>query len=60
MRRARRKALKAGDHLIVPAASGLRLEAGEKAPALIYRYESPVDGMVRQVRIGLWSTISVA
>jgi len=54
------KALKPGDHLIVPGAPGLRLEAGKTARTWIYRYKSPVDDRMKQVRLGRWPTMSVA
>lgn len=48
------KALKAGDHLTIDDAPGLRLVASETVRAWIYRYRSPVDGRMRQVRLGRW------
>ncbi len=51
------KALKEGDHLTVGDAPGLRLVATASARAWIYRYKSPVDGRMRQIKIGRWPAI---
>ena len=48
------KALKAGDHITVDAAPGLRLVATETKRTWTYRYKSPVDGRMRQIRLGQW------
>lgn len=48
------KALQAGNHLTVDGAPGLRLEASASVRAWIYRYKSPVDGRMRQVKLGRW------
>lgn len=48
------KALAAGDHLTFAEAPGLRLVASATVRAWIYRYRSPVDGRMRQVRLGRW------
>lgn len=52
------KALRAGDHLIVPGAPGLRLEASAAGRAWTYRFKSPVDGRMRQVKLGEWPEMS--
>lgn len=54
------KALKAGDHLTIENCPGLRLEAAATRRTWIYRYKSPADGRMRQVRIGHWPVMSVA
>lgn len=54
------KALKAGDHLTVGGAPGLRLEASTRGWAWTYRYKSPIDGGMRQVKLGMWPAISAA
>lgn len=54
------KALRAGDHLIIPGAPGLRLEASTAGRSFIYRYKSLVDGRMRQVKIGAWPEMSAA
>jgi integrase len=48
------KGLKAGDHLTVVDAPGLRLVATAKRRTWTYRYKSPVDGRMRQVALGQW------
>lgn len=48
------KALAQGQHLTIEGAPGLRLEASKTTRAWVYRYKSPVDGRMRQVKIGLW------
>ena len=54
------KLLAAGDHLTVDGAPGLRLEASATRRSWIYRYKSPVDGRMRQIKLGEWPTMSVA
>ncbi|MEY2892726.1 MAG: hypothetical protein RJA98_2634 [Pseudomonadota bacterium] len=54
------KALKAGDHLTVADAPGLRLVASGAGRAWIYRYKSPLDGRMRQVKMGIWPAMSAA
>lgn len=54
------KALAAGDHLIVDDCPGLRLEANKTRKTWTYRYKSPVDQRMRQVRIGHWPAVSLA
>lgn len=51
------KALAAGDHLTFAEAPGLRLVASATVRAWIYRYRSPVDGRMRQVRLGRWPSM---
>lgn len=54
------KLLKAGDHLTVPGAPGLRLVRSTVGWAWIYRYKSPADGRMRQVKLGEWPAMSAA
>jgi Arm DNA-binding domain len=54
------KALAVGDHLTFEAAPGLRLVARETRRTWIYRYRSPVDGALRQIRMGHWPAMSAA
>ena len=51
------RALKAGEPLIVEQAPGLRLEATVSGQSWIYRYRSPVDGRMRQLKLGRWPTL---
>jgi integrase len=39
---------------------GLRLKATTEGRAWIYRYKSPIDGKMRQVKIGAWPAMSAA
>ena len=48
------KAMSAGDHLTVAEAPGLRLAATATLRTWIYRYKSPIDGRLRQARLGHW------
>lgn len=52
------KLLKAGNHMTLDGAPGLRLVASSSARAWIYRYKSPVDGRMRQVKLGTWPAMS--
>lgn len=54
------KALQAGDHMTVDGAPGLRLVASAAGRAWIYRYKSPVDGRMRQIKLGTWPAMSAA
>lgn len=56
----RARALAAGDHLTVTGAPGLRLEATGAGRAWTYRYKSPVDGRMRQLKLGQWPAMSAA
>lgn len=48
------KLLAPGQHLTIPEAPGLRLEATKTTRSWVYRYKSPVDGRMRQVKLGGW------
>lgn len=52
------KLLKPGDHLTWPQAPGLRLVASTSRRAWTYRYKSPVDSSMRQVKLGDWPAMS--
>jgi len=53
------KALMPGQHLTVPMAPGLRLVATETRRTWTYRYKSPADGRMRQVKLGLWPAMTL-
>lgn len=53
------KALKPGEHLTVDEAPGLRLVATMLHRTWIYRYRSPVDAAVRQVKLGRWPAMGL-
>lgn len=48
------KQLLPGNHIVVEGCLGLRLESTVSAKSWTYRYKSPVDGRMRQIRIGHW------
>lgn len=49
------KLLQPGEHLtILPEHPGLRIEASTTRRSWTYRYKSPVDGGMRQIKIGEW------
>lgn len=53
------KALPAGTHLTSPEFPGLRLEATLQFKTWVYRYKSPIDGRLRQTKIGRWPALSL-
>lgn len=53
------KALGPGDHLTVELAPGLRLVASKTLKTWIYRYRSPTDDKLKQVRIGHWPAVGL-
>lgn len=54
------KLLAAGAHMTIEGCPGLRLEATESRRSWVYRYKSPIDGRMRQVKIGQWPAMSPA
>ena len=52
------KTLPAGKSLTFDAFPGLRFEVGKKTRTWIYRYKSPLDGMMKQTKIGSWPALS--
>lgn len=54
------KQLSPGAHLKIDGCPGLRLEATASRRSWIYRYKSPVDGRMRQIKIGEWPVLSIA
>lgn len=54
------KLLQPGEHLTINDCPGLRLRATATTRTWIYRYKSPIDGRMRQTKIGLWPSTSVA
>lgn len=49
--------LQPGEHITFPQQPGLRLTATATRRSWIYRYKSPVDGGMRQVKIGEWPAL---
>jgi integrase len=54
------KLLSPGEHLTFDGCPGLRLEAAQTTRTWTYRYRSPVDGKLRQVKLGRWPEMSSA
>lgn len=54
------KLLEAGQHFTIDECSGLRLRATASTRSWIYRYKSPVDGKMRQSKIGEWPAMSIS
>jgi integrase len=52
------KLLQPGEHIILPEHQGLRLSAVASRRSWIYRYKSPVDSGMRQVKLGEWPAMS--
>ena len=53
------KTLQPGSHLTVDGAPGLRLTATQTKRTWSYRYKSPVDGAMRQIRLGHWPAMGL-
>lgn len=54
------KLLQPGQHFTISDCQGLRLEVSTKGRSWIYRYKSPLDQRMRQVKIGSWPEMSPA
>jgi integrase len=54
------KLLKPGEHMILDSHPGLRLVCTASRRTWIYRYKSPVTGLMRQRKIGAWPAMSAA
>lgn len=54
------KLLQPNEFLTVANCPGLRLKANKTARTWIYRYRSPQDGKIRQVKIGEWPAMPLA
>lgn len=50
----RAKRLKPGESISFPDAPGLRLEASRSGRRWAYRYRSPIDDALRQIKLGAW------
>jgi len=50
--------LRPGQHITIDEQPGLRLKASKTRYAWIYRYKSPVDERMRQVKVGNWPAMS--
>lgn len=54
------KLLVPGAHLIIEECPGLRFEVRTASRTWIYRYRSPVDQKIRQIKIGQWPAKSLS
>lgn len=54
------KQMQPGTHITIDGCPGLRLEATATRRSWTYRYKSPVDGRMRQTKIGEWPALSLA
>lgn len=52
--------LPSGDHMTFEGFPGLRLQASTSRKSWTYRYKSPVDNRMRQVKLGEWPAMSFA
>lgn len=52
--------LQPGQHLTVEDAPGLRLVCSGAGRSWIYRFKSPIDGRMRQVKLGAWPAMAAA
>lgn len=50
--------LEPGQHFTISECPGLRLEASASLRSWIYRFKSPVDQRMRQVKLGTWPAMS--
>ena len=56
---ARAKRLKPGEFIAFPKAPGLRLERSRSGWRWTYRYRSPLDAALRQIKLGAWPSVPV-
>lgn len=54
------KLLQPGQHITVDDAPGLRLVCSTAGLAWTYRFKSPLDGRMRQLKLGTWPAMSAA
>lgn len=54
------KLMTPGETMAIEGAPGLRLEASKTTRTWTYRYRSPVDGKLRQIKLGEWPELSLA
>lgn len=47
-----------GEHLSIDDCPGLRLKATASGGTWVYRYKSPLDSLMRQIKIGAWPVMS--
>jgi integrase len=54
------KLMQPGTHVAIDGFPGLRIEATTSKRSWTYRYKSPVDGLMKQTKLGDWPAISYA
>lgn len=54
------KLLPIGEHIIIEDCLGLRLVSSSTGKSWIYRFKSPVDGKMRQVKLGQWPSMPIS
>ena len=54
------KQLQPGSHIVVDGCMGLRLEVSATSKSWIYRYKSPVNGRMRQIKLGQWPAMAAS
>ena len=54
------KLLKPGERIYLSEQPGLRLEASKRCRSWIFRYRSPISGLMKQIKIGEWPEVSVS
>lgn len=54
------KLLPIGEHIIIEDCLGLRLVASSAGKAWTYRFKSPVDGKMRQIKLGQWPSMPIS
>lgn len=52
--------LPSGEHMTFEGFPGLRLQASMSRKSWTYRYKSPVDGRMRQIKLGEWPAMAFA
>lgn len=52
------KKLDVDSYIVIDGCLGLRLVASNSSKSWIYRYKSPVDGRMRQIKIGEWPALA--
>ncbi|MEM5421278.1 tyrosine-type recombinase/integrase [Paraburkholderia ferrariae] len=52
--------LPSGEHMTFEQFPGLRLQASASRKSWTYRYKSPVDGRMRQIKLGEWPAMAFA
>lgn len=54
------KLMKPGERMYLSEHPGLRLETSKRCRSWIFRYRSPVTGLMKQIKIGEWPELSVS